>query len=38
MRDRYVKTDENEKVLYMDASTFSGHSMPQPLPFDEIEM
>ena len=38
MRDRYVKSDENKKILYMDATIFYGHSMTQPLPDDEIEM
>ena len=36
--DRYVKSDENEKIIYMDATNYYGHSMSQPLPFDEIEM
>ena len=38
MGDRYVKTDKNKKVIYMDATTLYGHSMIQPLPYDEIEM
>ena len=38
MGDRYVKSDENKKILYMDASNFYGHSMSQMLPYDEIEM
>ena len=38
MGDRYVKSDENKKVLCMDATNFYGHSMIQPLPYDEIEM
>ena len=36
-RDRYVKSDENEKIRYIDAKIFYGHSMSQPLPFDEIK-
>ena len=36
--DRYVKSDENKKNLYMDATNLYGHSMSQMLPFDEIEM
>ena len=36
--DRYVKSDENEKILYIDANNLYGHSMSQPLPYDEIEM
>ena len=38
MEDRYVKSNENKKVLYMDASNLYGHSMPQSLPFVAIEM
>ena len=38
MGDRYVKSDENKKILYMDATNLYGHSMCQPLPYDEIEM
>ena len=36
--DRYLKSDENTKILYMDATNLYGHSMSQPLPYDEIEM
>ena len=36
--DRYVKLDENKKILYMDATSLYGHSMSQMLPYDEIEM
>ena len=38
MGDLYVKSDETIKIFYMDATTLYGHSMSQPLPFDEIEM
>ena len=38
MSDRYVKSDENKKILYMDATNLYGHSMSQMLPYDEIEM
>ena len=38
MGDRYVKSDENKKILYMDATNSYGHSMSQMLPYDEIEM
>ena len=38
MRDRYVKSDENNTVLYMDATNLYGLSMSQMLPYDEIEM
>ena len=36
--DRYVKSDENKKILYMDANNLHGRSMIQPLPYDEMEM
>ena len=38
MGDRYVKSDENKKILYMDATKLYGHSMSHFLPYDEIEM
>ena len=38
MGDRYVKSDENKETLYMDSTNLYGHSMSQPLPYDEIEM
>ena len=38
MGDRYVKSDENKKILYMDATNLYGHSIIQPLPYDELEM
>ena len=38
MGDRYVKSDENKKIIYMDATNFYGHSIIQHLPYDEIEM
>ena len=37
MGDRYVKSDENKKILYMDAASLYGHSMSQMLPYDEIK-
>ena len=37
MGDRYVKSDENKKITYMDATNLYGHSMSQMLPFDEID-
>ena len=37
MGDRYVKSDENKKILYMAATNLYGHSMSQLLPFAEIE-
>ena len=38
MGDRYVKSDENKKILYMDATNLYGYSRSQFLPHDEIEM
>ena len=38
MGDRYVKSDKNIKILYMDATNLYCHSMIQPLPYDENEM
>ena len=37
MGDRYVKSDENTKILYGDANNLYGHSMSQSLPYDEIK-
>ena len=37
MGDRYIKSDENKKILYVDANNLYGHSMSQMLPFDEIK-
>ena len=36
--DRYIKSDENKKIKYIDANNLYGHSVSQPLPYDEIEM
>ena len=38
MGARYVKSDENKNILYIDATNLYGHSMSQMLPYDEIEM
>ena len=35
MGDRYIKSDDNKKVLYFDANNLYGDSMSQPLPYDE---
>ena len=35
MGDRYVKSDEKKKILYMDATNLYGHSMSQLLPYDK---
>ena len=38
MGDRYVESNENKKILYMDATNLYGHFMSQPSPYVEIEM
>ena len=38
MGDRYVKSDENKKMIYIDCINLYGHSMSQPLLYDEIEI
>ena len=38
MGDRYVKSSDTKKILYQDCTNLYGHSMSQPLPYDEIEM
>ena len=38
MGDCYVKSDENKKILYIDATNLYGHPMSQMLPYDEIKM
>ena len=35
--DRCVISDENKKILYADANNLYGHSMSEPLPYDEIK-
>ena len=35
--DRYIKSDDNKKILYIDANNLYGHSMSQYLPYDEIK-
>ena len=37
MGDRYIKSDDNKKILYIDAINLYGHSMSQPIPFDELK-
>ena len=36
MGDRYVKSDENRKILYKDANNLYGCAMSEYLPYDEI--
>ena len=38
MGDRFVKLDENTKILYADANNLYGHSMSEPSPYDEIKI
>ena len=38
MGDRYVKSHENEKILYIDAINIYGWPMSESLPCDDIEM
>ena len=37
MGDRYIKSDKNKKILYIDANNLYGHSMSDSLPYDEIK-
>ena len=37
MGDRFVQSDENKNILYVIANILFGHSMSQPLPFDELK-
>ena len=37
MSDRYVKSSDTKKILYIDANNLYGHSMSEPLPYDEIK-
>ena len=37
MGDRYIKSDDNKNILYIDANNLYGHSMNQYLPYDEIK-
>ena len=37
MGDRYIQSDENKNILYIDATNLYGHSMSQYLPYDEIK-
>ena len=35
--DRYVKSNENKKILYVDANNLYGFGMSQPLPYDDFK-
>ena len=37
MGDRYVKSDENKKILYKDANILYAWAMSECLPYDEIK-
>ena len=37
MRDRYVKSVENKKILYLDADNLYGWPLSQSLTCDEIK-
>ena len=37
MGDRYVISDENKKILNVDANNLYGHSMSEPLPYEETK-
>ena len=37
MGDRYVQSDENKKILYVDANNLYGWAMSESLPYDEIK-
>ena len=36
MGNRYIKSDENRKILYIEANNLFGHSMSEPLSYDKI--
>ena len=38
MGDRYVKSDEEKKILFIDANNLYGYVMCQNLPYDEIKI
>ena len=38
MGDRYVKSDKNKKILYIDANNLYGWAMSESLPYDEIKL
>ena len=37
MGDRYINSDENKKISYIDTTNLYGQSMSQALPYDEIK-
>ena len=34
---RYIKSDENKKILFFDANNLYGWAMSESLPYDEIK-
>ena len=38
MGDRYVESDENKKILYIDANNLFGWAMSLYLPYDEVKV
>ena len=38
MGDRYIKSDKNKKILYIDAKNLYGWAMSESLPYDEIKL
>ena len=36
--DRYIKSDKNKKILYIDANNLYGWAMSKSLPYDEIKL
>ena len=37
MGDRYIQSDEDKKIFYIDATNLYSHSMSQLLPYDETK-
>ena len=37
MGDRYVRSDKNKKILYIDANNLYGWAMSESIPYDEIK-
>ena len=38
MGDRYIKSDKNKKILFIDANNLYGWAMSESLPYDEIKL
>ena len=38
MGDRYIKSDKNKNILYIDANNLYGWAMSESLPYDEIKL